>query len=237
MNSTVSILRKPLTKTVAQTVLSYSTGGLNIDGTRVKTSDNLNGGAYAENGRDRWDGADNWRYKRTSDLEYTQPYGRWPANIILSHKPDCEYVGSTQVKVGKATNSRGWGAGGDVALSTWVAYGSETYGDENGLEEIPVYNCVIGCPVETIDSQSGYTISASTTYRSAGGQHGRYSPLGDQGVVRAPGDSGGASRYFKVFVHHAEDSENTSALGTAGSDPAPAAAGFGAHSSQDRKSE
>jgi hypothetical protein len=45
----IIIARKPLEGTVAANVLKYGTGGINIDGCRVGTEDNLSGGAYAEN--------------------------------------------------------------------------------------------------------------------------------------------------------------------------------------------
>jgi DNA modification methylase len=103
----VVLARKPLEEdTVAANVLKYRTGGINVNGCRVETTDNLNGGAYAKNGTKRHDGAENWRYKRTgrtampgdertgaalgmfqdyavSPLEYVQPTGRFPANVIL----------------------------------------------------------------------------------------------------------------------------------------------------------
>ena len=55
-----------------------------------------------------------------------------------------------------------------------------------------------GCPVAELDAQSGYSISPTHTGRGAGGQHGRLHPIAAQGRVDAPGDSGGASRYFYV---------------------------------------
>lgn len=79
----IILARKPLEGTVVQNVLKYGTGALNIDACRVPTKDNLNGGAYAKNGKDRHDGKENWRFKHGGAGEYQQPEGRWPANIIL----------------------------------------------------------------------------------------------------------------------------------------------------------
>ena len=47
-----------------------------------------------------------------------------------------------------------------------------------------------------VDEQSGITQSPTSTGRGAGGQNGMYSPIGGQGTVPAPGDQGGASRFF-----------------------------------------
>ena len=74
------LARKPLIGTVADNVTTWGVGGLNIDGCRVETSDNLNGGAYAQNGTTRNDG---WGMQRGNAGEYRQPIGRWPANVIL----------------------------------------------------------------------------------------------------------------------------------------------------------
>ena len=49
----ITILRKPLEGTVADNALKHGCGAINIDATRISTSDNLNGGAYAENPTER----------------------------------------------------------------------------------------------------------------------------------------------------------------------------------------
>jgi DNA modification methylase len=64
--------------------------------------------------------------------------------------------------------------------------------------------CVQGCPVAELDRQSGFSVSPTSTGRGAGGQHGAYSSINGQGRVPAPGDSGGASRFFPVFRYEAK---------------------------------
>lgn len=77
------VAMKPLDGTFAQNALKHGVAGLNIDACRITTDENLNGGAYANNGTDRHDGTENWRYKRDGGAgEYNQPIGRWPANLI-----------------------------------------------------------------------------------------------------------------------------------------------------------
>jgi len=77
------LLRKPLIGTVLENVLAHGTGAMNIAACRVETSENLNGGAYAQSGQERYDGAENWRYRRNGDAgDFVQPTGRWPANIV-----------------------------------------------------------------------------------------------------------------------------------------------------------
>lgn len=88
----ITLARKPLEGTVADNVLKWHTGAINVDACRVGTTENLNGGAYAKDGSERHDGAENWRYKREGGAgEFQQPQGRWPANLI--HDGSDEVVG------------------------------------------------------------------------------------------------------------------------------------------------
>jgi site-specific DNA-methyltransferase (adenine-specific) len=87
----VVVARKPLIGTVAANAQQYGTGALNIDACRVQTEDNLNGGAYAKEGKERHDGDENWRFKREGGAgEFQQPAGRWPPNLLLTHLPECD---------------------------------------------------------------------------------------------------------------------------------------------------
>ena len=86
----IVLARKPLDGTVADNVLKYGVGGLNIEECRVPTTDNLNGGAYSKNGNrgnlagDERDekGAGMFAPGKTVGKDFTQPTGRFPANII-----------------------------------------------------------------------------------------------------------------------------------------------------------
>ena len=86
----ICMARKPLAeKTVAENCLKWGTGGINIDGCRVGTSDNLNGGAYS--GGDKKQGDASSYFTGTKAGKYQQPLGRFPANLILSWQED-EYM-------------------------------------------------------------------------------------------------------------------------------------------------
>jgi site-specific DNA-methyltransferase (adenine-specific) len=78
----ICLAQKPFSeKTGTANVLKHGTGAINVDGCRVETGENLNGGAYAAAGADR-DSYEDWRFKRTGGAgEYVQPAGRWPANV------------------------------------------------------------------------------------------------------------------------------------------------------------
>lgn len=82
------VARKPLKGTVAGNLQAYGTGALNIDACRTETSDDLNGGAYAEVGNRSVSaslpaGSGMNVPGKTVGRDYVPPTGRWPANVIL----------------------------------------------------------------------------------------------------------------------------------------------------------
>lgn len=86
----ICVARKPLIGTVAANVLAHGTGALNIDGCRVATDDNLNGGTYSPGGKaapmpgDERTGAALGMFAPGARpaAGFVQPDGRWPANLI-----------------------------------------------------------------------------------------------------------------------------------------------------------
>ena len=71
----IVVARKPIEGTVANNVLKWGTGGLNIDGSRIGTEQRNNPSA---SNKDR----EAWRMN-TSETGGRAVQGRWPANIIL----------------------------------------------------------------------------------------------------------------------------------------------------------
>jgi site-specific DNA-methyltransferase (adenine-specific) len=82
----ITVARKPISeKTVAQNVLKYGTGGINIDGCRVGTETILQHGRKEKNGG-------GWNNHWHNDLEKGKEWsGRFPANLI--HDGSDEVVG------------------------------------------------------------------------------------------------------------------------------------------------
>ena len=71
----IVMARKPLIGTVAENVLAYGTGGLNIDGTRIGTE------LVTINTFD--DGAKPWGNASGEAYTSRQSHGRWPSNVML----------------------------------------------------------------------------------------------------------------------------------------------------------
>lgn len=86
--------QKPFTeKNGILNIQRHGVGAVNIDGCRVPTEDNLNGGAYAQNPTQRaemWGEEAGNSWKRGGAGEYQQPAGRHPANLI--HDGSAEVV-------------------------------------------------------------------------------------------------------------------------------------------------
>lgn len=82
----IIIARKPLAGTVAETVLEYGTGALNIDGCRVPFAGNVDENeSKAKNQHADFNSgpmANDIYGKFTKDRENYNPPGRWPANIL-----------------------------------------------------------------------------------------------------------------------------------------------------------
>jgi hypothetical protein len=95
-------------------------------------------------------------------------------------------------------------------FTAFMGNGSRVFhGDTNGLETVKAYNCEPGCPVVTLDVQSGVRPATLTgranpdmTHTNPGDNHGASWFGGGNSNVYA--DNGGASRYYPQFANDAE---------------------------------
>jgi len=116
----ITVARKPFKDTVAANVLEHGTGGINVDGCRVGTSDDMNprdfddtrrtapnfGAVYTTNGK----------AQHLLNRVGVVPSGRWPANLI--HDGSEEVVGlfpQTKESRRRVVSNSGsiWGSGGE----------------------------------------------------------------------------------------------------------------------------
>jgi site-specific DNA-methyltransferase (adenine-specific) len=93
-NEPIVLARKPLEKglSIAENVLKWGTGAINIDGCRVGLSNKDvkdNGRIINRNIRE---GDDGWgmQDKKADKVEVLSSQGRFPSNFIMSHHEDCE---------------------------------------------------------------------------------------------------------------------------------------------------
>lgn len=197
----ITVARKPLAGSVAANVNKFGTGGINIDGSRIGTQEELKGGAggLLSNVRD----AREWGYHAGPDDNGYRPntLGRWPANLILQHLPGCRCVGTASL-TGIRRDTRPEGDGGRDDKTQWRYRPTDAtrrgYANEDGVEQVASWHCEPGCPVKDLDEQSGIVPTGSWC-RQKDGAH----PFGD--AVGSPYETwkaveeepGGAARYFK----------------------------------------
>jgi site-specific DNA-methyltransferase (adenine-specific) len=195
------LCRKPIeAQSVAAQVLKTGTGAINIDETRVKhaSPDDLAKHQAMVTAIKARGGSMENSWKNSSDLSGANDVkteGRWPANFVLTHSPECKKVGTKKVPAPVINRfDDGMKPFGEGAGHPYTSSGG-------GEEEQPVYECVEGCPVREMNEQSGTL--APGHIRTPTGQDDRGVPgfvmrrvdSQERGIV----DTGGASRFFQTF--------------------------------------
>ncbi|NBX74867.1 MAG: site-specific DNA-methyltransferase [Alphaproteobacteria bacterium] len=205
-NEPIVLARKPLEKglSIAENVLKWGTGGINIDACRVGVENRTYKGMSLE----KPSGAgtfrdDNWQPK---EIEVNVS-GRFPANLILTHHPECECVGLKKVGNGKEV---GYNYKGNVYdVDGFVPNNSPEANSNYGQETIEDWTCHDDCPIKIMDEQSGLVggdkrISKSTYDK---GIWGNAKPIESKALYN---DEGSASRFF--YVAKASKSERNFGL-------------------------
>jgi site-specific DNA-methyltransferase (adenine-specific) len=193
-NEPIVLARKPLEKglTIAENVLKWGTGAINIDGCRVSLNDKEN----YENNCNRTNVKSHWGNSNSFSVVEANSQGRFPANIILTHHEDCECIGTK--------NSKGMFGDG---TSDNIGGG---FTDANGEETVEDWNCVDDCPIKILDEQSGESKSQKSERGNIidNNVFGKFKP--QENTLRGHSDKGGASRFF--YVAKASKSERNKGL-------------------------
>jgi DNA modification methylase len=149
----IILARKPIEGTVAENVLKYGTGGINVDGCRVGGPPSSGGsisGRTALGQGSGWNAHEN----RTTEIDRSMSQGRWPANLIhdgseevMGMFPESKSTGGiNEGKLGKriygkfkneiiGTNAGGLGDSGSAARFFYCAKASKADRDE-GCEKM-----------------------------------------------------------------------------------------------------
>lgn len=132
----ITLARKPLSGTVAANVQEHGTGALNIDATRIGTSDKLpTAGGTREMGNQVYGKGLGVSSGRSAELG-----GRWPANVVLDESQAAELDRQTGMLAGAGNKPgsmrTGW-ADGDAhertsQVPTYSGGPSTVYGDSGG---------------------------------------------------------------------------------------------------------
>lgn len=204
----ITVARKPLDGTVARNALKWGCGGINIDAVRIGTT------------VETWPVSPTYRPGAKQPGESTTgdvmklgiaPSGRWPANLILTHRPECQCTGTVDIPAGPPTPS-----GMDRINMNMAMQGARpnTYQkgtptpppdrrNPDGTETVPVWVCIEGCPVASLDGQSGERPGMSGGGATADNANKKTGAEVIPSFNRKPSapfirsDTGGASRFFK----------------------------------------
>lgn len=194
----IVLARKPLEKglSIAENVLKWGTGGINIDGCRIGNETLINSYVSDENG------ASGGMFSKDGENIVN---GRFPANLILIHHPECVCNGLKKVGSGK---EGGYNYEGNVYdVEGFVPNNSP---NANSIETIEDWTCHEDCPIKIMDEQSGIT-SSLKSMRGEGGGGDKVKQLNFRlNSIRGHSDSGGASRFF--YCAKASKSERNNGL-------------------------
>jgi len=193
---------KPLDGTFVQNARRHGVAGMNINGCRIPCD-------YAAEYGEKWlssgkGKAGPWHateYEETRTVaERVSPLGRWPANLLLEHHPQCRQLGTTVLRGdsrGDCAGRRPGGFGNVGADSGDGEPNARVYGNQ----VVPLYECHADCPVRALDAQTGKLTSGKmkagqqrNRSKGEGGYHGDFPDTAS--ATGTYGDSGGASRFF-----------------------------------------
>lgn len=200
----IILARKPMLSSVADNVREFSTGGLNIDGCRIRgageevhtpASDptKRQGTVGTDLGITRAD-TDKFQAAQAESVARTNLLGRWPANLLLQHAEGCRCVGTTQVRrsLREATcdlpakqTFKGWKQGGRSLGET--------------EETVENWECVPNCPVRMLGEQSGESSSSGGNFSGSnalGQDSGWNNHNNKPTAIARPIDKGTAARFF-----------------------------------------
>ncbi|KKN15061.1 hypothetical protein LCGC14_0989940 [marine sediment metagenome] len=139
----IVLARKPLTGTVEANVQAHGTGALNVDGCRLPTDDNLDGGSYSGGGNPTGLPGDTRDFKGAGMFaegggrlpgQYVPPAGRWPANVVLDEEAAAmlDAQSGERKAGGKVQGTEPSHTGDNGIYGTWERVENSPYGDSGG---------------------------------------------------------------------------------------------------------
>jgi len=188
-NEPICVARKPLSeKSVAENVLKWGTGGINVDGCRVG---NEGGTMKVDIDKDSETLFEGGRHNKGKVAELNE--GRFPANIIL----ECICDEVIKGEKGEKRKSRKGGTNESdfsKAISPNPDYETEHYGDKGDI------HTNADCPCYIMDEQSGVSKSSPNKWEGEANifNDGDKKTTGHKKGIRIDtySDKGGASRFF-----------------------------------------
>lgn len=153
----ILVFRKPFKGSVARNVLEHGTGALNIDAARVAgdMSELISGTGKPRSGMGHAHGYGMGEGFGGDRANPPHPDGRWPSNMVFTHLPGCKVIGTETIRgdLRGDPGGRRPGGFGDVGADKGDSKpNARVYGNE----EIPVYECVDGCPIKEMGDRARF---------------------------------------------------------------------------------
>jgi len=191
----IAVAMKPVERNFSNNALKHGVAGFNIDEGRVSTVPECPGSTPPSS----VDGRRGSMAGPMDRVPYDPSQGRWPANVIMGHSPECAMRGVKKVSASgswcRTDGARPFNNDGEVTNhEEW-----QGANDADGKETIQDWDCSPECSVLRLDKQSGVRKSGKPGFRRK--PHDTHSMSGRLAVMgrreSGVGDTGGASRFFK----------------------------------------
>ena len=174
----VVVAMKPLDGTYAENALRWGVAGINVDGCRVSTGGETihtpqsnpakRVGVVGTDLGITQASVEKFQQSQRDSIERTNALGRWPANLLLQHHPDCVRRGVKRVKGSPRVTGDEPSLPNDGTM-TMGKFASrlphEPYADADGLESVEQWECVEGCPVGKLGDVSRFFFTAKSSRR------------------------------------------------------------------------
>jgi site-specific DNA-methyltransferase (adenine-specific) len=199
------LVRKPLAaSSIAENVLTYGTGAINVDACRIGTEEQL--GRLNHTTSTFMDSANGTRapHPRTFLANNSDGKGRFPSHLLLTHTPSCIQVGTKRVRGGGGPPSTGKPNPPGIVDFGLKVNGGVTHRDEDGMETVTAWQCPDSCPVRVLDAQGGLRKSGGRVSKSGDEIKGQWrewagstSPMVRSRDYEMGSSEGYVSRYFQ----------------------------------------
>jgi site-specific DNA-methyltransferase (adenine-specific) len=193
----IIIAQKPLEGTYVNNILKHGVGALNIDACRVHGGPSKGGsisGSTALGQGSGWNKHEN----RTIEIDRSMSQGRFPANLVLQHSPNCVKLGSKKIKGSGTSKTFHDGYKGDstTGFVRGISHPGNQHADPDGTETIEEYQCVSDCPVHLLNEQAGIRPGCKSPSKAKPSS--KFRPEQGNYMPQDPiyGDTGYASRFF-----------------------------------------
>lgn len=191
----ILIFQKPYAGRPVDSITRIGAGALNVDGGRIGTDEQWSAQGEQYGGISQGIYGDGLQKAGRSS---SSPAGRWPANLVLSHHPECQPIGTRRVRGTKGdADYTPTGVQGPASIVTNVKTGRH-HADPDGYETISDWHCHPDCAVYRLGLQSGETssgvLAAHHNRAEQRNVYGTYS--GKEWDRDFGGDTGTAARFF-----------------------------------------